>query len=69
MLMGACKLSLGRSLCSRPHEGKFLGAKPFVKELNWANGIDKSGRPILAGREPPAEGNYICPGIDGATNC
>jgi alcohol dehydrogenase (cytochrome c) len=48
--------------------GKFLWAKPFVKKLNWANGIDQSGRPILAGRKPTAEGTYICPGIEGATN-
>jgi alcohol dehydrogenase (cytochrome c) len=48
--------------------GKFLGARPFVKKLNWASGIDESGRPILTGRQPTAEGTYICPGIEGATN-
>jgi alcohol dehydrogenase (cytochrome c) len=48
--------------------GKFLRATPFVKKLNWANGIDASGRPIPSGRIPSSEGTYICPGIDGATN-
>jgi alcohol dehydrogenase (cytochrome c) len=48
--------------------GKFLKATPFVKKLNWAEGVDASGRPILSGRIPTAEGAYICPGINGATN-
>jgi alcohol dehydrogenase (cytochrome c) len=48
--------------------GKFLGAKPFLKNLNWAKGIDASGRPILSGQVPTADGAHICPGIEGATN-
>jgi alcohol dehydrogenase (cytochrome c) len=48
--------------------GKFLNAAPFVEKLNWAKGIDPSGRPVLSGRIPTAEGTNICPGIDGATN-
>ena len=48
--------------------GKFLSATPFVEKLNWATGIDASGRPILSGRIPTAQGTYICPGINGATN-
>ena len=48
--------------------GKFLRATPFVEKLNWANGVDASGRPILSGRVPTAEGTKICPGIEGATN-
>jgi alcohol dehydrogenase (cytochrome c) len=48
--------------------GKFLYATPFVQKLNWAKGVDASGRPILTGRIPTAEGTYICPGIVGATN-
>lgn len=48
--------------------GKFLRAAPFVEKLNWATGIDASGRPILSGRIPTSEGTYICPGIVGATN-
>lgn len=48
--------------------GKFLHATPFVEKLNWATGIDSSGRPQLTGRIPTAQGTYICPGIEGATN-
>lgn len=48
--------------------GKFLRATPFVENLNWAKGIDASGRPILTGLVPTATGSYICPGISGATN-
>lgn len=48
--------------------GRFLHATPFVEKLNWAKGVDASGRPILSGRIPSAEGALICPGINGATN-
>src|SRR2546427_9795924 len=48
--------------------GKFLQATPFVEKINWATGIDASGRPILSGRIQTAEGTKICPGINGATN-
>ena len=48
--------------------GKFLKATPFVQKLNWATGVDASGRPILSGRIPTKQGTYICPGIIGATN-
>lgn len=48
--------------------GKFLHATPFVSRLNWAKGIDDSGRPVLTGRIPTADGTNICPGIVGATN-
>ncbi len=49
-------------------DGKFLRATTFVSKLNWANGIDPSGRPILSGKVPTNEGTDICPGINGATN-
>ena len=49
-------------------DGKFLRATPFVAKLNWAKGVDASGRPILTDRIPAAKGTYICPGITGATN-
>jgi alcohol dehydrogenase (cytochrome c) len=49
-------------------DGKFLKATPFVEKLNWAKGIDASGRPILSGRIPTASGTNICPSIEGATN-
>jgi len=48
--------------------GKFLKATPFVQRLNWATGVDSSGRPVLSGRIPTKQGTYICPGIIGATN-
>jgi alcohol dehydrogenase (cytochrome c) len=48
--------------------GKFLKATPFVQKLNWATTVDPSGRPLLSGRIPTAQGTYICPGINGATN-
>jgi alcohol dehydrogenase (cytochrome c) len=48
--------------------GKFLRATPFVQKLNWATGVEASGRPLLSGRIPTAQGTYICPGINGATN-
>lgn len=48
--------------------GKFLRASKFVTKVNWAKGIDASGRPILSGLIPTAKGEYICPSIDGATN-
>ena len=41
--------------------GKFLKATAFVEKLNWAKGVDASGRPILSGRIPSAEGTEICP--------
>jgi alcohol dehydrogenase (cytochrome c) len=49
-------------------DGKFLRATPFVEKLNWATGIDSSGRPVLSGLIPTKEGTHICPGIVGATN-
>jgi len=48
--------------------GKFLRATPFVKNLNWATGIDASGRPVYSGKIPTKDGTNICPGIVGATN-
>jgi alcohol dehydrogenase (cytochrome c) len=49
-------------------DGKFLGATRFAKELNWAEGIDPRGRPILTRVKPSAGGTKICPGFSGATN-
>src|ERR1700753_2291386 len=48
--------------------GKFLSATQFVKELTWASGIDKNGRPIVTDQKPTVEGTRICPGVEGATN-
>lgn len=49
-------------------DGKFLRATRFVDKLNWATGVDPSGRPFLSDRRPTKDGTYICPGILGATN-
>jgi alcohol dehydrogenase (cytochrome c) len=48
--------------------GKFLSATQFSKNLNWAKGIDSSGRPIVTDLQPTTEGTRICPGVVGATN-
>ena len=48
--------------------GKFLFAKQFVLEQNWAKGIDPHGRPILAGLTPDENGVRVCPANGGATN-
>ena len=50
-------------------DGKLLLAKPFVKNLTWASGIDPDGRPILNPNQEPSEaGTRVCPSQDGATN-
>ncbi|SCM68065.1 PQQ-dependent methanol/ethanol family dehydrogenase [Donghicola eburneus] len=36
-------------------DGTFVSAKPFVKDITWANGIDETGRPIF--NEPNRPGN------------
>jgi len=48
--------------------GEFLYATPFVRKLNWAKGIDASGRPIRTGVKPTENGTLICPDMVGATN-
>ena len=48
--------------------GKFLSATRFAEKLNWASGIDSSGRPIRTDVAPTAEGTLVCPGFEGATN-
>jgi alcohol dehydrogenase (cytochrome c) len=48
--------------------GKFLSAVPFVKKLNWASGIDASGRPIRTTVVPSDGGTLVCPDMTGATN-
>ncbi|HUA87287.1 MAG TPA: PQQ-dependent dehydrogenase, methanol/ethanol family [Bryobacteraceae bacterium] len=50
-------------------DGKLLLARPFVRRLTWASGIDKQGRPILNPNQEPTEaGNRICPSLEGGTN-
>ena len=50
--------------------GQLLLAKPFLKKLNWAEGIGKDGRPDLEETLPETPGGetYVCPGFQGGTN-
>jgi alcohol dehydrogenase (cytochrome c) len=49
--------------------GQFLLGKPFLKNLNWAKGLDSKGRPILNDLKPNADGEtYVCPGFQGGAN-
>jgi alcohol dehydrogenase (cytochrome c) len=49
--------------------GKMLLAKPFVKKITWATGIDANGRPkTVPNQEPTLEGKTICPSLQGGTN-
>ncbi len=49
--------------------GKFLTGRPFVKELNWAKGLDDSGRPMVTPNTSPSPGgSRVCPSVHGATN-
>ncbi len=49
--------------------GALLRAAPFVKNQNWATGIDPDGRPLrIAGMEPTVGGTTMCPSVEGATN-
>ena len=49
--------------------GKVLLARPFVTKLNWASGIDASGRPVReATADPSVRGTMACPSVVGATN-
>jgi alcohol dehydrogenase (cytochrome c) len=49
--------------------GEFISASKLVDRLDWASGIDAAGRPILVpGKDPSPTGNFVCPGVRGATN-
>jgi alcohol dehydrogenase (cytochrome c) len=49
--------------------GQLLLGKQFLKNLNWAKGLDAKGRPILNDLKPDANGEtYVCPGFQGGTN-
>ena len=63
------RIATASSTCSTGPNGKLLLAKPFLKKLNWAEGIGADGRPIL--KELPKQANgetYVCPGFQGGTN-
>src|SRR5262249_48902903 len=49
--------------------GKFLFAKKYVDLLDWADGVDPKGRPILiSGKGPTENGNKVCPSSGGGHN-
>jgi len=49
--------------------GEFLQGTPFIKNLNWASGLTKEGRPIrVPGVVPSFQGTKTCPATSGATN-
>jgi alcohol dehydrogenase (cytochrome c) len=49
--------------------GEFLHAKPFVKRLDWATGLDDKGRPqVVPSKMPTPGGTKVCPSVRGATN-
>ena len=48
--------------------GKFLSATRFAEKMNWATGIDPTGRPIRTSVAPSPDGTLVCPGFEGATN-
>jgi PQQ-dependent dehydrogenase (methanol/ethanol family) len=49
--------------------GELLLAEPFVKNITWASGIGKDGRPQLVNdQEPTIQGTRVCPSVEGATN-
>jgi alcohol dehydrogenase (cytochrome c) len=49
--------------------GEFISASKLVDRLDWASGVDAAGRPIVVpGKDPTPTGNFVCPGVRGATN-
>jgi len=49
--------------------GELLLAKQFLRNVTWASGIGKDGRPVkLPDQEPTEKGTKVCPSQDGATN-
>ena len=48
--------------------GKMLLAKPFVKKLTWASGIDANGRPVTIPDQEPTFRGSICPSLQGGAN-
>ena len=49
--------------------GQLLLGRQFLKRMNWARGLDATGRPILNELKEDANGEtYVCPGFQGGTN-
>jgi alcohol dehydrogenase (cytochrome c) len=49
--------------------GEFLSGTPYVKNITWASGLTKEGRPVVVpNMEPTREGRRVCPSLEGASN-
>jgi alcohol dehydrogenase (cytochrome c) len=49
--------------------GEFLLGEPFVRKMDWADGLDAHGRPrVRASSVPTPQGTKTCPSVVGATN-
>jgi alcohol dehydrogenase (cytochrome c) len=49
--------------------GEYLSGTPYVKNITWASGLTKEGRPIVVpNMEPTHEGRRVCPSLEGASN-
>jgi alcohol dehydrogenase (cytochrome c) len=49
--------------------GEYLSGTPYVKNITWASGLTKDGRPIVVpNMEPTREGRRVCPSLEGASN-
>jgi len=49
--------------------GEYLSGTQYVKNLTWASGLTKEGRPIVVpNMEPTREGRRVCPSLEGASN-
>ena len=48
---------------------KYLSGSQYVKNITWASGLTKEGRPIVVPEmEPTREGRRVCPSLEGASN-
>jgi len=49
--------------------GEYLSGTQYVKNITWASGLTKEGRPIVVpNMEPTPEGRRVCPSLEGASN-
>jgi len=49
--------------------GEYLSGTQYVKNITWASGLTKEGRPIVVpNMEPTREGRRVCPSLEGASN-
>ncbi|HEY1304228.1 MAG TPA: PQQ-dependent dehydrogenase, methanol/ethanol family [Vicinamibacterales bacterium] len=49
--------------------GEYLSGTQYVKNITWASGLTKEGRPIVVpNMEPTREGKRVCPSLEGASN-